>query len=91
MTDEITIQLEAGESPEACDDDRQGVPRALVELVEPHGGRVQPLHPGSTDERLSSYYRIEAASPEARERLLEVLRGSALVRAAYVKPTDEPP
>jgi hypothetical protein len=60
----------------------------LRELMSASGASLRPLHPGSPDPELASYYIVHVSNPAAASRVLEQLRGHAAVTAAYVKPPD---
>jgi hypothetical protein len=49
------------------------------------------MHPGSTDPLLAPYYLIEAPNREFAEKIINRLKTSAVVEAAYIKPIDESP
>jgi hypothetical protein len=55
------------------------------------GHELRPMHPGSRDPALASYHVIEVADPKAAADVAARLREMAGVKAAYVKPSDEPP
>jgi hypothetical protein len=55
------------------------------------GVQVEPLHPGSTDPALASYYRAEVPDMNSAAKIIEMARGLPSVAAAYVKPRDELP
>lgn len=55
------------------------------------GFEVKPLHPGSDDPELGSYYTVDVEDDEQAGRVLDQLRSSSLVDGAYVKPADELP
>lgn len=52
--------------------------------------RIQPMHPQTTDEALSSYFTIEVADPALARRYAERFQRCPGVEAAYVKTPDEP-
>ena len=54
--------------------------------------QVRPVHPGSTDPQLGSWFEVEAEDGgTSLEDVLEELRRSDDVEAAYIKPADELP
>ena len=84
---EVMIQM----SPHVGQDER-AQPSQLVELRRMlKGYRVEPLHPGSTDPALSSYYRVHVPDAQSASKVIEAVRALPSVTAAYVKPEDEPP
>ena len=77
---EITTQL----SPETA------LPE-LRALADELGLSFRPLHPGTSDPGLGSYFIIDVPDPASAQRVLERLRRSPAVRAAYIKPPDAMP
>jgi hypothetical protein len=55
------------------------------------GVNLRPVHPGSADANLASYFRTEVDDRLTAERIAAALRGSPAVESAYVKPAEEPP
>jgi hypothetical protein len=86
---DVMIQL----SPPAGQD--ESVPAQDQQLAELRrvlkGYRVEPLHPGSTDRSLSSYYCARVPDMKSASEVIEAARGLSSVTAAYVKPKDELP
>jgi hypothetical protein len=52
---------------------------------------LDPVHPGTTDPTLQTFFHIEVEDPEAASRLVEQLLRDPAVTGAYIKPPDEPP
>jgi hypothetical protein len=61
------------------------------QAVQKLGLTLEPIHPGSTDPVLSTYYRVRAPDQQAAARVVEAVRSLPSVTAAYVKPPDAPP
>jgi hypothetical protein len=61
---------------------------ALRGLVSKSGASLRPLHPGSSDPELATYYIVHVPNPADASRVLEQLRGHAAVTAAYIKPPE---
>src|SRR6266436_4867181 len=55
------------------------------------GAKASPLHPGTKDTSLGSYFVVESADQQRADALIEALRKSPAVDGAYVKPVDQPP
>jgi hypothetical protein len=55
------------------------------------GLALEPMHPGTADPQLSTYYTAEAPDRQTAERAVAVLRQVKGVEAAYVKPPDAMP
>ena len=64
---------------------------ATSQLARAFGVEFHPMHPGSADAALASYFSVEAPEGAQGERLLQSLRESPLIAAAYVKPPDAMP
>ena len=64
---------------------------SLFRSVEEMGVTLAPLHPDSPDRELASYFRVDVPEGIDVEQVLNVLRSSPTVEAAYVKPADELP
>ena len=60
----------------------------LGKLVASSGASLRPLHPGTSDPELATYYIVHVPDPAAAPRVLDKLRGHAAVTAAYIKPPD---
>jgi hypothetical protein len=63
----------------------------LLKTIDDFGVVIKAMHPGSTDPLLAPYYLIEAPNQEFAEKIVNRLRTSAVVEAAYIKPLDEAP
>jgi hypothetical protein len=48
------------------------------------------MHPDSDDPALASWFTAEVGDDQVDE-VLRILRSSAAIEAAYVKPAEEPP
>ena len=77
---EITTQL----APDA------GEPE-LRELADEFGLSVRPLHAGTTDPVLGSYYIVSVPDALLAQQVLDRLRQIPAVNAAYLKPPDAMP
>lgn len=55
------------------------------------GVELTPIHPGSKDASLRRYYIAELSDDPRGQHILDRLRQSPLVAAAYVKPQDALP
>lgn len=64
---------------------------ALSRTIESLGFTLEPLHPETNDPVLQSHFTVSVPDSAAAQRLIERLNQSAAVKAAYVKPADEPP
>jgi hypothetical protein len=85
---QITIQL----TEEAARALHQGqaIP-ALRQIIDQLGIDIQPLHPGSRDWALMSFFAVEVPDTASAERVIAALLRSPYVAAAYIKPPDAPP
>lgn len=55
------------------------------------GLELKPVHPGTQDPTLSTYFYVRVPDPQTAARVIDVVRQMPSVSAAYVKPPDEPP
>ena len=69
----------------------QNAANDLLKLTDQLGVSIRATHPGSQDPLLSPYFTVQANDPSSIDAVLEALRGSDGVEAAYVKPADELP
>jgi hypothetical protein len=88
---EITVQI-APELSAAVHQDRgtRGAPDVEA-LADELGFSLRPLHPGTDDAALRSYFIVDVPDPTTAERVLARLRATPAVTAAYVKPPDAMP
>jgi hypothetical protein len=83
MRSEVIVKLVVTEQAGA---ERQRLDGCARDL----GVSLTPLHPGTTDRELASYFVASVDSDQA-ERITSGLRRCPGVDAAYVKPAGEPP
>lgn len=57
-------------------------------LLDASGASLRPLHAGTSDSELASYFLVYVPDPAEAPRVLDRLRRHAAVTAAYVKPPD---
>jgi hypothetical protein len=89
---EITLQVR----PEVARALQQlGQPAAeseeLLQTVADLNVSLQPIHPGTEDPILISYFTVAVSDPDSVERVLDRLRQCRAVEAAYIKPPDALP
>jgi len=84
----VTVQL-AEDAARAVQAHR--APAELHELADRLGIVFQPLHPGSRDWALMTFFAVEVPDAAGAERVIAALLRSPHVAAAYVKPPDAPP
>jgi hypothetical protein len=60
----------------------------LRELVAASGASLHPLHPGTSDAELATYYIVHVPDSGEASRVLDRLRDHEAVAAAYIKPPD---
>jgi hypothetical protein len=65
--------------------------QTLLHLVQQAGFALSPMHPGSFDPALQSYYIVDAPDTAQNRDAIERIRACAGVEAAYVKPPDAQP
>jgi len=89
---QITIQLSpAVASALARGETGNPEARELLRLEKELGIRLRPLHPGTADPQLASYFTVEVAEASAAQDMMVRLRKVKGVEAAYTKPPDELP
>jgi hypothetical protein len=88
MSVEITIKLRADVARSLHG---TAAPSALAATLGDLAAKLEPLHRGATDPLLVPYFRLQAPDLPAAEQIVEKLRKSDAVEAAYVKPHDEAP
>lgn len=64
---------------------------ALRRTVETSGLTLKPIHPGTEDPNLQTYFIVEVQDPAAAQELVDRLQKLAGIEAAYIKPPDELP
>ncbi|SCF02431.1 hypothetical protein GA0074695_2935 [Micromonospora viridifaciens] len=84
---EVIIQVSMPSEPAAAADTAFSDVRAVLAGL---GLPLEPLHPGSTDPTLSTYFHVWAADPETAHRVVSAVRDLPSVRTAYVKPPAAP-
>jgi hypothetical protein len=65
--------------------------QTLLQLVQQAGFALSPMHPGSFDPALQSYYILDAPDTAQNRDAIDRIRACTGVEAAYVKPLDQPP
>lgn len=74
---------------------QQGPPTAesedFLRAIETFGLTLIPMHPGTDDPNLQSFFTVEVQDQETAQRLIDRLQQLAEIEAAYVKPPDELP
>jgi hypothetical protein len=65
--------------------------QGLSRIGEQLGVTMEPMHPGTEDPNLMSYFVLEVADQETAQRVIDCLRHMEATEAAYVKPHDEFP
>jgi hypothetical protein len=63
----------------------------LLQTAASLGVRLEPIHPGTEDPILISYFTVAVSDPDSVELVLDRLRQCRAVEAAYVKPPDALP
>jgi hypothetical protein len=63
--------------------------RELDQQISPY--ILEPLHPGTTERSLASWFRVDVPTPLEAESIASRLRDLDGVEAAYVEPHSAPP
>jgi hypothetical protein len=64
--------------------------RSVVAAVQRAGAALQPMHPGTDDDELLSYFYADV-DDERVEELLKSMEKSDAIEGAYIKPPDALP
>lgn len=67
---------------------KSGEPLRMVEAL---GVTIEPMHQGTSDPDLMTYFIVEVPDLETAQRVINRLQQSTEIEAAYLKPPDEPP
>jgi hypothetical protein len=88
----ITVQLDPNLAREFTQQDvRERQCPELAQLLQSLSINLTPLHPGSQDDGLRSYFAIDVPDPETAANVVKQLRPCRGIRAAYVKPAESLP
>jgi hypothetical protein len=90
---EITTQIAHDVTSVPSAERRTPAPSApeLQDIVEEFGVSFRRLHPDTDDPVLSSYFIVDVPDPALAPRVLDRLRRSPVVSAAYIKGPDAMP
>ena len=83
----IIVQLK----PEATERHRSRRPRGGRNSLSWLDRALVPVHTGTSDPTLASFFEVEVGTSADAESLVKRLLDDPSVDAAYVKPDDEPP
>ena len=64
---------------------------AILRTIEAMGLTLEPMHPGTKDPILQSFFIVEVPNQEIAQQLIDRLQQLEGIGAAYVKPPDEMP
>jgi hypothetical protein len=64
---------------------------SIERVLAQEGVRLVPIHPGSDDPTLVTWFRVDGVTPATAERIGAALRRLPGVTAAYIKPSAELP
>lgn len=64
---------------------------ALLRMAETFGLTLKPIHPGTDDPELQTYFMVDVHDPETAQELTDRLQQMPGIEAAYIKPPDELP
>ena len=65
--------------------------RELMDATRRLGVTLEPMHPGTGDPSLRTFFTVDVDDSETARRVVETLGTNPAVLAAYVKPMDAPP
>jgi hypothetical protein len=83
-------------APEAAAAVRSGEPaptmlREAEDMLRSLGLTMEPLHTGTEDLSLASWFRVAVEDDQTAEEVATALRASPAVESAYVEPPSAPP
>jgi hypothetical protein len=87
----ITVQLSASAASQLHEFDRTTREARAGRVLGWLDSPLEPVHPGTTDPALQTFFNIEVEDPAAASRLVERLLRDPAVTGAYIKPPDELP
>jgi hypothetical protein len=67
------------------------LPADLQQEISRLGVNLVPMHPGTTDPTLASYFYVETPDQPTAERVIAQLQKHNAVEAAFLKPPEGPP
>lgn len=89
---QVIVKLKvAGTDPHGSAGRAAAPPEELRRVVRSVGASIRPLHPGSADVSLASYFVVDVRDAAHVDTLIPLLLQSPLVDAAYAKPRDALP
>jgi hypothetical protein len=88
---QLNVQLTDAVAQDTRESGRTGDAQALERLTRELGIELRALHPGTSDPTLRTHYAADIPDDERGARIVEQLRGSPLIAAAYTKPPDAMP
>ena len=83
----ITVQVEPA-AAQALHAGASGSAADLLQLVRDYEGRLEPMHPGSDNSELQSFFTVDVADSGQAQALSERLLQHPSVLAAYIKPAE---
>lgn len=89
---DVMVQL-APEAAQAVQGGRELPPelREAEERLRALELTLEPLHPGSQDRSLASWFRVQVEDESTAELVVRTLSDSPVVESAYVEPLSAPP
>jgi hypothetical protein len=64
---------------------------ALLRMIVAFGLRLEPMHPGTDDPHLISWFEVEVPNQASAQQVIDRIQESEMVKAAYIKPPDQLP
>ena len=84
----ITVQVAPATARALRSSASSGPARELNALVQEHGGKLEPMHPGSADPELERFFTADVPDSARALELSEKLQQHPAVLAAYIKPAE---
>jgi len=87
----VIIQIQRDKLARLHEGEPVTAPEEVRQAVEDFGVALAPVHPGSGDSALASYFTVDVPDQATVEGLLSRLRQFNVIEAAYVKPSEAMP
>jgi hypothetical protein len=101
----ITVQVRQGTAPalhrktKSAATKKKASPREpqsadaieLLRAADELGVKLEPMHTGTRDPQLQTFFTVEVPDSQAAEHVINRLQQCSAIEAAYLKPMDELP
>lgn len=87
----ITIQVQTDTALALHRQQPTTASKELLQAAKELSVTLEPMHPGTRDSRLMTYFTVRVPNQEMAQRAIARFQRCAAVEAAYLKPLDEMP